>query len=96
VTATEDEKRRTAEKLRDLALKYKFDVGIGGSHPKAPPGTRIVPLPSKPFIDFVDYEHALRSPSFIHDRNHDGECFICDNYYELRRATMLKEAGTDL
>lgn len=94
MTATEDEKRRTAEKLRDLALKYKFDVIMA----QAPSGTRFIPLdkPTKPFIDFVDYEHALRSPSFIHDRNHDGECFICDNYYELRRATMLKEAGTDL
>ena len=74
-----------------------------------PPGTKIVPLPYKdqPFIDYTDqlphtftiYKNrdAINNPpSFIHARNHDGECFICDNYYELRRATMIAEAGTEL
>lgn len=87
---------KIAKTLSDFASKYKINLILE----KAPPESGIVPLPSKPFIDFVDYEHALRSPAFIHDRNHDGECFLCDNadalIYETKRATMIKEAGTDL
>lgn len=87
----------TAKELRKLALEYDIKVLLA----KAPPDTRIIPLPYKPIIDFVDYEHALRSPAFIHERNcKSGDCFFCDNadamIYETRRAKMLEEAGTDL
>jgi hypothetical protein len=105
VPTKQDEKARTATELRDLANKFwKPEPG------KDYKLRFLDPLPKEPFfIDYTDQlpssvtiyknrsrELALNPPSFIHDRNHEGECYICDNYYEIRRATMIAEAGTEL
>lgn len=87
----------TAKELRKLALEYDIKILLA----KAPPNSTFIPLPYKPIIDFVDYEHALRSPAFIHERNcKSGDCFLCDNadamIYESWRDKLLGEAGTDL